>query len=251
MPWHEEYLSAVHASSGRSPAHTAKRYVHMSRALAFACVLLAMPAPVLAFDSGPPAQIRQVRADGIRLLARGVRASGVDPKNISVQDVEVTGNRAHFDWTAGPLHGAVQLTRLDDRWWDVSTGYHVRVGFSANDSGAPPVTHLYVRAPTAAEFAPAYPTAPGWGGADAVCYFDIAITGSKPIRFSRGSTLEVWFPFVLDDGLRYNVNYVTGDHASPMIVGTIFDNTLHFVLPAFTLYPAQPMMAEIDGDATP
>jgi hypothetical protein len=81
-----------------------------------------------------------------------------------------------------------------------------------------------------------------------VCFFDVAVSSSKAVTFDRGTVVDVWFPFVLDDQLRYNLSFVSAGKPSGMIFGTVFDNTVHFVLPAFTLDPREPLMAEIDGD---
>ncbi len=72
--------------------------------------------------------------------------------------------------------------------------------------------------------------------------------GGKPVAFTPGTTIDVWFPFVLDDELRYTLSFFSDDKPSGQIAGTIFDNTLHFVLPAFVMAPGKTLMAEIDGD---
>jgi hypothetical protein len=130
-----------------------------------------------------------------------------------------------------------------------TSGYDVTIAYSPNDAKSDTkLTQLYARAPTHAEFAPNHPPAPGFGGPDAVCFFDLQFSGSKPVTFARGTTVDMWFPFVIDDQLRYNLSFFSAGKPSGMIFGTIFDNTLHFVLPQFTLVPDTPLMAEIDGD---
>src|SRR6185437_4776895 len=96
-----------------------------------------------------------------------------------------------------------------------------------------------------------HPLAPGWGYANAVCFFDLAIAGSNPVAFKPGTVIDVWFPFVLDDQLEYSVSFFSNDKGSGLIKGGVFDNTVHFVLPQFTLAPDKPLMAEIDGDPKP
>lgn len=131
----------------------------------------------------------------------------------------------------------------------LTSGYDFTLHYAPNDAGGQTsLTRLYVRPPTQAEFAPAVAPAAGWGASNAVCFFEIEIDGPKPVTFEPGTVLDVWFPFVLDDQLRYDVNYVSGTHASDMIGGSIFDNTLHFVLPGFTLHPGDALMGEIDGN---
>jgi hypothetical protein len=130
-----------------------------------------------------------------------------------------------------------------------TSGYDIAIAYTPNDAGADvKLTQLFARAPTHAEFAPSNPPAPGFGGADAVCFFDVGIGASKPVTFQPGTAVDIWFPFVLDDRLRYNLSFVSAGKPSGMIFGTVFDNTLHFVLPAFTIDAREPLMAEIDGD---
>lgn len=286
-----------------------------------------------------------IRSDAVRLLARRVRASGVDPKNITVSGVVVRGNQALLSWDSGKDHGLMGLVIAEDRWWDAldmvraagcwstqrsyplvasekypdgyapadfepapasetlrsyglssdllsaaaaanddvrnakghcnaatyetkpdvrihaaggmihppmrnfTSGYDITIAYARNDA-APDATlaQLFARAPTQAEFAPNYPPAPGWGGPDAVCFFDIGVGGAKPVTFERGTAIDIWFPFVLDDQLRYNLSFFSAGKPSGMIFGTLFDNTLHFVLPQFTIDPRDALMAEIDGD---
>jgi hypothetical protein len=286
-----------------------------------------------------------IRSDAVRLLARRVRASGVDPKNVTVSGVVVRGNQALLSWDSGRKHGLMGLVTSGDRWWDAldmslaagcwdaqsayplvsaghypasytpadfrppptpetllsyglskdlvsaaaranadvrtaaghcnaatyevepdvqirpgggtlhspirvfTSGYDITIGYSRNDASPDAkLAQLFARAPTQAEFAPNHPPAPGWGGPDAVCFFDIGVGGAKPVTFEPGTTVEVWFPFVLDDQLRYNLSFFSAGKPSGMIFGTLFDNTLHFVLPRFTIDPHDTLMAEIDGD---
>ncbi len=130
-----------------------------------------------------------------------------------------------------------------------TSGYDITIAYAPNDAGPDAkLAQLFARAPSAAEFAPNHPPAPGWGGPDAVAFFDLAINAAKPVTFERGTTIDVWFPFVLDDQLRYNLSFVSAGKPSGMIFGTVFDNALHFVLPPFSIDPGEPLMAEIDGD---
>jgi hypothetical protein len=266
---------------------------------------------------GPLPVHADMKSDAVRLLAHRVRQRGVDPKNIVVSDVVVSGNQALLSWNAGKQRGVMGLLTSADRWWDAldmtasmpetcwqtvvayplaelrdlvhfagdsrlhpartcsdsapsntvgagiqpaggmihppirrfTSGYDITIAYARNDA-APNVklTQLFARPPTQAEFAPNHPPAPGWGGPDAVCFFDVGIAGSKPVTFERGTAIDVWFPFVLDDQLRYNLSFMSAGKPSGMIFGSVFDNTLHFVLPAFTIDAREPLMAQIDGD---
>jgi len=300
-----------------------------------------------------------IRSDAVRLLAKRLRASGADPKNVTVSGVVVRGNQALLSWDSGKGRGLMGLVTSGDRWWDAldltlrggcwttersyplvvaghypaqylpadylpppdsetllsqglsadlvgaaasanadvrdsqtqakkaqhgnlvtlvgceadtytvepdlqihpaggkihpdvrnfTSGYDITIAYSRNDAGPDAkLTQLFARAPTKAEFAPNYLPAPGWGGPDAVCFFDIGLGGAKPVMFERGTAIDIWFPFVLDDRLRYNLSFFSAGKPSGMIFGTVFDNTLHFVLPQFTIDPHDTLMAEIDGD---
>ncbi len=307
-----------------------------------AVLVAALPAaPIRADDYGPAHDVRDVRWNAARLLARTVRASGADPKAVQISDVVVARDQALLSWDSGKQHGVMTLVRSSDRWWDAldmlapqapgncwagsmsyplddglvqmrpatdllhehgvspglaaaaaahnrdvrdadsqvaacrvsmaqndpdesipprgatirplrarTSGYDFTIAFSRNDaSSAVQLMQMYARAPTRAEFVPNPAPAPGWGGPDAACFFDISIGSTAPVTFSPGTTVDVWFPFVIDDQLRYNLTFFSGGKPSGFIFGTVFDNTLHFALPQFTLAPGKPLMAEIDGDA--
>lgn len=243
------------------------------------CALTLVPAAASAGDRGPAATVAQLRSQARRLVARQARASGVEPKDVVISDVAVAGTQATLSWDAGNAHRLMRLAFMNDRWWDtfdgsqgaasgpwqiqppgatiapprtLTAGYRIRFVFSANNTPAPVnLTQIYARPPTAAEFLPSHPLAPGWGSADAVCYFDLTVGGYNDVTFKPGTAIDVWFPFVLDDQLQYSMSFFSDDRPSGMIRATIFDNTLHFVLPEFVLAPDKPLMAEIDGDPKP
>lgn len=129
-----------------------------------------------------------------------------------------------------------------------TSGYDLWFGYARNDA-APGVrfTQIYGRAPTAGEMLPNPPPPRGWGGSTDIFLFDLAVGGSKPIAFQSGSTVDVWFPFVLDDSLRYRISYFAMGKVSPTIQGTVYDNVLHFQLPAFTMAPGDTLMADLEG----
>lgn len=130
---------------------------------------------------------------------------------------------------------------------DQAEPYQLALRFARNDAGAgTTLSQLYARPPTPAEFLP-YPT-PYRVVADAVMFFDITIEGPKPVSFQRGTTIDVWFPFALDDKLRYSMSIGGGSEPIGPLTGTIFDNVVHFELPGFTALPKQTLMGEIDGD---
>lgn len=323
----------------------------MGKGRAFLAVLAAaiiLPGSARADDFGARGAVARVRSDAQRLLAHRVRASGADPKLLSISDVVVSGDQALLSWNSGKARGVMGLVVSSDRWWDAldmttpagpdtcwstvkayplaatipyppaytspgdgsapdpetlrddglnedviapatlhnadvrnqdprgckasvhtvnpdlavqpngavirpprsqTSGYGITISYAHNDAAPDAkIEQIFARAPSPAEFAPNHAPAPDWGGPDAVCFFDVALAARKPVTFAKGTTIDVWFPFVLDDQLRYNLSFFSSDKPSGMIFGTVFDNTLHFVLPEFTVTPGKPLMAEIDGD---
>ena len=105
--------------------------------------------------------------------------------------------------------------------------------------------NLFARPPTDAEFLP-YPTVSNFVST-AVAYFDLTLNSTAPVVFSVMS-IDIWFPFVLDDSLQYDLTIGYADKPVGPIYAKPFDNVLHYVLPGFTATPGRPLMAEIDGD---
>lgn len=128
-----------------------------------------------------------------------------------------------------------------------TSGYALTFHYAPNTAPAGSAfQEIRVRPPTHAEFLP-YPT-PFRYVSDAVMFFDFGVGGTQPVSFQRGSALDVWFPFALDDALKYSITFSAGSTSVGPVTGSIFDNVLHFDLPAFTAAPGQTFMGEIDGD---
>lgn len=129
-----------------------------------------------------------------------------------------------------------------------SAGYSVDLHYAAND--APPgsaFSLFYVRLPTPGERLP-HPTPPhDWGGPNAVFFFNFTIHASKPVHFAQGSTLDVRFPFNLDDAIPYVFSAASVSQAIDAPQTKASGDVLHVVLPAFTAEPDQEFFAEIDG----
>lgn len=128
------------------------------------------------------------------------------------------------------------------------SGYALTLRYAKNDA-APDTEFLppYGRPPTAGEFLP-YPTPPLAQGPSSLFIFELGVQGARPVTFAAGSTLQVWFPFALDEAIRYDLSiYFAGSPIGP-IFARPFDNTLTFRLPAFTLSPSRRAHAEISGD---
>lgn len=123
-----------------------------------------------------------------------------------------------------------------------SAGYRLNIAFSANTSTPQTkIKRVFVRMPTDGE---STQTLHG----DAFVFFTVELAGPKPITFKPGTTVDVWFPHVLDAYRHYGLTAAMANAAFGPVRGTLADNTLHFVLPAFTVAPGDPVMFEIDGD---
>lgn len=210
---------------------------------------LPWPLPYTPPVSLPPPNSQTLASYGLsKELVAGAAAANSDVRTADAQtvraacDAEVyeTKPDARIHPAGGTIHPPIR---------QFTGGYDVTISYGRNNAAADAkLSQLFARAPTQAEFAPNHAPAPGWGGPDAVCFFDIGISAAKPVTFERGTTIDIWFPFVLDDQLRYNLSFFSAGKPSGMIFATVFDNTLHFVLPPFTIDPHDALMGEIDGD---
>ena len=139
-----------------------------------------------------------------------------------------------------PAGGSLLSSRSD------TSGYEITLRYSANNAAAAAFHIPYARAPTEAEIIP-YPATYHFVS-NAVAYFDLTLDGSKPVTFAPGTTIDIWFPFVLDDTLRYDLTIGFADQPIGPIYSTPYDNVLHYTLPGFTITPGRTLMAEIDGN---
>ena len=197
------------------------------------------------------------------LAGLGFSQSLVAAASIRNADVRLAGSAEHTQASLSP--GQRMRLLCDEEWYlpksaapinssggyltpwsPTSDGYRLSIRYSANDSGMGTTLSTFERRPTDAELLP-YPT-PANYSSDAVFYFDLTFDGPKNVQFQPGTTIEVWCPFYLDAALRYNLSISNADKPIGPIYGSLFDNTVHFVLPAFTAMPGKTLMAEIDGD---
>lgn len=65
--------------------------------------------------------------------------------------------------------------------------------------------------------------------------FTISANSVASVAVESNSTLDVWFPFVLDTKDTYALHLIGVEPAIDGVAGKLEDNTLHFVLPAFTV----------------
>lgn len=194
-----------------------------------------------------PSDVRSTRSVGSDALkARGFSAelaAAALSRNADVARLQSNGVRA-ADPTHIPLNaggGAAWTMRQD------TSGYEITTRYAKNDAAPGSIfARIYARAPTSAEFLP-YPT-PFRYVSDAVMFFDIIIDSPKPVSFDRGTVVDVWFPFNIDESLKYRMSIGGGREPIGPVIGSVFDNVVHFELPGFTALPGKELMGEIDGD---
>lgn len=216
--------------------------------LAFAWLAGFAPAGA-AGDEGTRDDVRVIRHDATIVLAQRVRDAGIDPKTIVVDRVAAANGAARVEWHAGAMNGIDGFARIYKRWWDrverpgSPDGFDVRFGFAHADANVDAaLVERIVRRPTEAESWLAYP------GGNSYLFFSAVSHATAPVHVDAGTTLDVWFPFVLDPTYRYSLTIAHADPVIGPINGTLHDNVLHFVLPAFSIAPKAQIMGEIEGD---
>jgi len=128
-----------------------------------------------------------------------------------------------------------------------TSGYEITIRYAPSNAAAGASAQpLYARAPTQAEIIP-YPANYHFLST-AVSYFDLTVNGPSPVTFAAGTTVEIWFPFALDDTLKYDLTIGFADAPLGPIYAKPFDNVLEWRLPAFTAMPGRRLMAEVDGN---
>lgn len=134
-----------------------------------------------------------------------------------------------------PLACAACLSTL----WDSTGGFESTLSFNATASTWDPAFALRGRVPAQSEMPPA-------PGAKAYFFFRFPKCAA-PVGVRDRATLDVWFPFVLDPSMTYVLRIDAVVPAVRSVRGTLRDNTLHFVLPAFATTPGKDASGEIDG----
>lgn len=224
-----------------------------------------LPHVTLANDVGPGKEVRTLRRQLPILLSGRLTDAHQPLSGLAIDSVVIGNEAAAAQWHDGPLAGTAQLMRRYDRWW-IENGvpgngaesaipairerqigidaapYDARLTFGVNDAPATARLALHGRAPTAAE---------SWmtDGGNSFFFFSGTVQSSAPIRIDAGTTLDVWFPFVLDTSLHYAVTIAHADAPIGPIDGTLEGNAVHFILPAFALAPGAELHGEIEGDA--
>jgi hypothetical protein len=258
----------------------------VERLVASAVLLLALLAPIAARadDYGPRPDIAAIRHD-LPILTRQatpIESVKIDGDSATVllrngnEHTEILLRKLYGRWwyerttrifydqpSPGPCTGilcarsATGDDEIDPAWpyggdisfdpgrqWDNDGGYRVTLFFAPHDpSQVVKVANFVGRIPTEAE---------SWANppsGNAYFFFSGTVQSSQPVHVQAGTTLDVWFPFVLDTSLKYSLTIVAPDKMSlGPVEGTLKDNMLHFVLPAFTAPPGAELMGEIDSD---
>jgi len=189
--------------------------------------------------------------------------------SVAFDRIEVRDDAAIVWWHSDTFGGSNSLEKRFGRWWLLSgisdpcisawdgtisfgkqyplraanDGYVVGLQFGANDAPSDAAIESFMtRAPTLAE---------SWvtPGGNGYFFFSGTVQSTRPVRVRAGTAIEIQFPFVLDASLRYSLTIGgAGFRSIGPIDGTLADNRLHFVLPAFVATPGVDLMGEIDGD---
>lgn len=121
------------------------------------------------------------------------------------------------------------------------SGYEMVLHPAANDAARLATFTTRLRAPTEAE---------SWvtRGGNSYFFFSATVQSTQPIHVQAGTRIDVWFPFVLKPDKKYSLTIGYTDAPVGPVEGTLKDNTLHFVLPAFSVKPGAHLMGEIEGN---
>lgn len=245
-------------------------------------LVFVLPHVTLADDAGPGKEVRAIRHDLPLLLDGRLGPPHVMSGEVVVDSVVVgTHGTADAEWHTPDQHRIDEFVRTDG-WWllrdewtpqpgervgeienlgpsglskngvdfssapqllDHLNGYQMSVHFASNDAALEAeITAIFGRAPTEAE---------SWEtrGGNSYFFFSGTVQSTAPVHVQAGTTIDVWFPFVLDTSLYYALTIAHADKPIGPIDGTLKDNVVHFVLPAFALPPGATLMAEIEGDS--
>jgi len=181
---------------------------------------------------------------------------------VTVIEVNVNGNDASATFTVegNSRLEVFTLHKRSARWWFVSGslvedvclhcpayiydntgGYLAKLLIQTTQAYASLIVGFHGRAPSEGEM----PPTPYMNG---YYFFSLLTDAAAPVNVKAGSTLDVWFPFVLDPNEHYALWLGFVDPEISAIPGTLRDNALHFELPAFTTRPGKTALGEIDGD---
>ena len=130
---------------------------------------------------------------------------------------------------------------------NLTAGYQLTLRYAANNAPAgTQITSLRARAPSPGEFLAQSPPFAGDTYGTGVVFLYVDSDAKKQVTFQKGGSFDVWVPWVLDDSLRYELEFYEGKTVIGPIKATLYDNVLHFDLPAFALPPGE-TLGEVDG----
>ncbi|HVA26542.1 MAG TPA: hypothetical protein VNF68_00045, partial [Candidatus Baltobacteraceae bacterium] len=198
--------------------------------IAWLVVLSLQLAPRVTYaDVGPGREVQAIRHALPIILARRLRASGLDPKNLVVDDVTVHRNDAVAKWLDGDVSETSPLHYSLGTWW--YGFYAVTTRLAGNDTTeSAPLGDVLIRPPTQGE---------SWltPNDDSYAFFSLTPKTAATVRVEAGMNIDVWFPFVLDPSKTYTLDIAHTEPTIDSVKGMLKDNTLHFVLPAFAAQP--------------
>ncbi len=203
-------------------------------------LLCGMPMLASAADAGPARDVAAIRSNGKMLFP-----------TLVISDVVVDGDHASAMGVEGKTRTPLYFMRRRDQWWFSGSGaqrpapydgYGTQMHFASPDRQRDVhVDTFHARMPTDSE-------SPLTRGGDGYYFASFSFAIKSRIGIPAGSTMDVWFPHVLRDDKKYSLTFTWGNRSFGPVFGTLAQNTLHFVLPSFTIAPGEKVMAEIDGD---
>ena len=84
-------------------------------------------------------------------------------------------------------------------------------------------------------------------GGNAYVYFTLITSSDAAIDVPLGTSVDIWFPFVLDTTKTYSLTLAKAVESVGPIDGKLRDNVVHFELPAFTVPAGATLIGEVDG----
>jgi hypothetical protein len=167
-----------------------------------------------------------------------VKTLSVSPAMVARAEQHVSGFDSEMP-IARPFERPA-CARCGSNIWNSSDGFETTLTFDSATATWDPTFAILGRAPTVAEMPPT-------PHMNAFYFFSIIAKGAQPVTL-KYSTLDVWFPYVLDAKQKYSLLLGFVNPNVEDVSGTLSDNTLHFTLPAFATVPGKDALGEIDGD---
>jgi hypothetical protein len=167
-----------------------------------------------------------------------VKTLSVSPAMVARAEQHVSGFDSEMP-IARPFERPA-CARCGSNIWNSNDGFETTLTFDAATPTWDPTFTILGRAPTVAEMPPT-------PHMNAFYFFSIITKGAQPVTL-KYSTLDVWFPYVLDAKQKYSLLLGFVNPNIEDVPGALSDNTLTFTLPAFATVPGKDALGEIDGD---